>query len=175
MPRYKPTDYAQTRLIPLSLPDQLQPGTLEYAIHYLLEERLDLAAFDQRYANDATGRAAYNPRVLLKVILLGYARGLLSSRQLERACRENVLFMALAGEQTPDHSTLATFVSSIHAEVPALFTQVLLVCDQEGLLGGTHFSLDGVKLPSNAAKESSGIFADLRIKQQALERKVQEA
>ncbi len=42
MPRYKPTDYAQTRLIPLSLPDQLQPGTLEYAIHYLLEERLDL-------------------------------------------------------------------------------------------------------------------------------------
>jgi transposase len=175
MPRYKPTDYAQTRLIPLSLPDQLQPGTLEYAIHYLLEERLDLAAFDQRYANDTTGRAAYNPRVLLKVILLGYARGLLSSRQLERACRENVLFMALAGEQTPDHSTLATFLSSIHAEVPGLFTQVLLVCEQEGLLGGTHFSLDGVKLPSNAAKDSSGTFADLRAKQQALHRKVQEA
>ena len=175
MPRYKPTDYAQTRLIPLSLPEQLQPGTLEYAIHYLLEERLDLAAFDQRYANDATGRAAYNPRVLLKVILLGYARGLLSSRQLERACRENVIFMALAGEQTPDHSTLATFVSSIHTEVPALFTQVLLVCEQEGLLGGTHFSLDGVKLPSNAAKECSGTFADLRVKQLALERKVAEA
>ena len=175
MPRYKPTDYAQTRLIPLSLPDQLQPGTLEYAIHYLLEERLDLSVFDQRYANDATGRAAYNPRVLLKVILLGYARGLLSSRQLERACRENVLFMALAGEQTPDHSTLATFLSSIHAEVPALFTQVLLVCEQEGLLGGTHFSLDGVKLPSHAAKECSGTFADLRAKQDALQRKVQEA
>jgi len=175
MPRYKPTDYAQTRLIPLSLPDQLQPGTLEYAIHYLLEERLDLSVFDQRYANDATGRAAYNPRVLLKVILLGYARSLLSSRQLERACRENVLFMALAGEQTPDHSTLATFISSVQTEVPALFTQVLLVCEQEGLLGGTHFSLDGVKLPSNAAKESSGTFADLRVKQQALQRKVQEA
>jgi transposase len=175
MPRYKPTDYTQTRLIPLALADQLQPGTLEYAIHYLLEERLDLSVFDQRYSNDATGRAAYNPRVLLKVILLGYARGLLSSRQLERACRENVLFMAVAGEQTPDHSTLATFVSSIHTEVPALFTQVLLVCEQEGLLGGTHFSLDGVKLPSSAAKESSGTFADLRVKQQALERKVAEA
>src|ERR1043166_9001030 len=123
MPRSKPTDYAQTRLIPLALADQLQPGTLEYAIHYLLEERLDLSVFDQRYANDATGRAAYNPRVLLKVILLGYARGLLSSRQLERACRENVIFMALAGEQTPDHSTLATFLSSVQTEVPALFTQ----------------------------------------------------
>src|ERR1043166_8388129 len=83
--------------------------------------------------------------------------------------------MALAGEQTPDHSTLATFISSVQTEVPALFTQVLLVCEQEGLLGGTHFSLDGVKLPSNAAKESSGTFADLRVKQQALERKVAEA
>jgi hypothetical protein len=113
--------------------------------------------------------------VLLKVILLGYARGLLSSRQLERACRENVLFMALACEQAPDHTTLATFISSIQEEVPALFTQVLLVCEQEGLLGGTHFSLDGVKLPSNAAKESSGTFANLRQKQQALERKVAEA
>jgi transposase len=175
MPRYKPTDYAQTRLIPLSLADQLQPGTLEYAIHYLLEERLDLSVFDRRYANDQTGRAAYDPKVLLKVILLGYARGLLSSRQLERACRENVIFMALACEQAPDHSTLATFLSSIQEEVPQLFTQVLLVCEQEGLLGGTHFSLDGVKLPGNAAKESSGTFADLRQKQQALERKVQEA
>jgi transposase len=175
MPRYKPTDYTQTRLIPLALADQLQPGTLEYAIHYLLTERLDLAVFDQRYANDATGRAAYDPRVLLQVVLLGYARGLLSSRQLERACRENVIFMALACEQAPDHSTLATFISSIQAEVPALFAQVLLVCEQEGLLGGTHFSLDGVKLPGNAAKECSGTFADLRQKQRALERKVAEA
>ncbi len=175
MPRYKPCDYAQSRLIPVALSSQLQPGTLEYAIHYLLEERLDLSAFDQRYQNEEVGRRAYAPKVLLKVILLAYARGMLSSRQIERACRENVVFMALACEQAPDHSTLAEFLSSIHQEVPALFTQVLLVCEQEGLLGGTHFSLDGVKLPSNAAKECSGTFADLRLKQQALEGKVREA
>ena len=117
----------------------------------------------------------YDPKVLLKVILLGYARGLLSSRRIERACRENIVFMALTCGQTPDHSTLAGFVASLHTEVPALFAQVLLVCEQEGLLGGTHFSLDGVKLPSNAAKECSGTFADLRQKQQALQRKGQEA
>src|SRR5437870_4232209 len=175
MARYKPYDYSQLQMVPVALDQQLVPGTLEYAIHYLVEHRLDLALFDARYANDQTGCRAYAPKVLLKVILLGYARGWLSSRRLERACRENITFMALTCGQTPDHSTLATFVSSLHGELPAVFAQVLLVCEQEGLLGGTHFSLDGVKLPSNAAKGSSGIFADLRQKQQALERKVAEA
>ena len=175
MPRFKPYDYSQLQMVPVVLDEQLLPGTLEHAIHYLVEERLDTSIFDARYINDTMGCRAYDPKVLLKVILLGYARGLLSSRRLERACRENIVFMALTCGQTPDHSTLATFVSSLHAEVPALFAQVLLVCEQEGLLGGTHFSLDGVKLPSNAAKESSGTFADLRQKQQALTHKVQEA
>lgn len=175
MARYKPYDYSQLQMIPVALAEQLVPGTLEYAIHYLVADRLDLTRFDARYANDQTGCRAYDPKLLLKVILLGYARGLLSSRRLERACRENVLFMALTCGQTPDHTTLATFVSSLHGELPAVFAQVLLVCEQEGLLGGTHFSLDGVKLPSNAAKESSGTFPDLRQKQAALTRKAAEA
>ena len=60
-------------------------------------------------------------------------------------------------------------------EITPLFTQVLLVCDDEGLLGGTHFSVDGLKLSSNASKEWSGKFEDLKKKQEALERKVKEA
>ena len=175
MPRFKPYDYSQFQMVPVALDEQLLPGTLEFAIHFLVEQRLDLSIFDARYDNDNTGRRAYDPKVLLKVILLGYARGLLSSRRLERVCRENIVFMALTCGQTPDHSTLAAFVSSMHAEVPALFAQVLLVCEQEGLLGGTHFSLDGLKLPANVSKESSGSFAELRYKQQKLEAKVREA
>lgn len=103
MARYKPYDYNQLMMVPVSLEEQLVPGTLEYAIH------------------------------------LGYSRGLTSSRSLERACLENVTFMALTCGQKPDHSTIAPFVSSMGEEVEALFTQVLLVCDEEGLLGGTHF------------------------------------
>src|ERR1043166_5298857 len=175
MPRYKPYDYAQLQMVPVALDDQLLPGTLEHAIHYLVEQRLDLTIFHARFHNDDTGCRAYDPKVLLKVILLAYARGLLSSRRIERACRENIVFMALTCGQSPDHSTLAAFVSSLHAEVPALFAQVLLVCEQEGLLGGTHFSLDGLKLPANASKEWSGTFAELRHKQQKLETKVREA
>ena len=63
----------------------------------------------------------------------------------------------MADFQTPDHSTIASFVTSMGRDVKDLFTEVLMVCEEEGLLGGTHFSLDGVKLPSNASKEWSGL------------------
>jgi len=174
MARYKHYDYDQLMMLPVSLEEQLIPGTLEYAIHRVVEERLDLSMFDDRYCNDETGRTAFDPKVLIKIVLFGYSRGLITSRSLERACRENITFIALSCGQKPDHSTIAAFVSSIDKEIEGLFTKVLLVCEEEGLLGGTHFSLDGLKLSSNASKEWSGTFADLKKKQEALDRKVKE-
>ena len=76
----------------------------------------------------------------------------------------------MACGQTPDHSTIAAFVSSLDNEIEPLFTKVLMICEEEGLLGGTHFSLDGLRLSSNAAKEWSGTFSDLQKKQEALNR-----
>lgn len=175
MARYKRYDYNQMIMVPVSLEEQLVPGTLEYAIHHIIEERLDLSMFDDRYGNDDTGRRAISPKVLLKIVLFGYSRGLLSSRSLEKACCENIIFMALSCGQKPDHSTFASFVSSLDREIGPIFTKVLLICEEEDLLGGTHFSLDGIKLSSNAAKEWSGTFSDLKKKQGALERKVKEA
>jgi len=176
MARYKNYDYAQTMMVAVSLDEQLQAGTLEHTIHYVVEQRLDLSGFDQRRSNDETGRPGYDPRVLLKVVLLGYARGLLSSRRLEAACRQNIIFMALCCGQRPDHSTIAQFVSGMGEEaIGALFGQVLLVCAEEGLLGGTHFAIDGYKLSSNAAKECSGTHADLRKKQEKLRELVRQS
>jgi len=174
MARYRQYDYDQMIMVPVSLEDQLIPGTLEYAIHHVVEERLDLSLFEDRYCNDETGRKAIDPKVLLKIVLFGYSRGLISSRTLERACKENITFIALCCGQKPDHSTIAAFVSTLDSEIETLFTKVLLICDEEGLLGGTHFSLDGLKLSSNASKEWSGTFADLKKKQETLERKVKE-
>jgi transposase len=174
MARYKGYDYTQTVVVPVSLENQLLPGTLEFAIQVLVERRLDMALFASHYKNDETGCPAYDPKLLLKVILLAYARGIISSRKIEQACRENVTFMALACGQMPDHSTIAAFVSSLKAEIASLFRDILLVCAEQDLLGGTHFALDGVKLPANAAKEWSGTFADLRRKQEKLEAKLQQ-
>jgi len=174
MAKFKAYDYRQRVFLPVSLEDQLMPGTLEFAIHTLVETRLDTSAFEQKYRNDETGRTAYDPKILLKIVLLGYARGLISSRKIEQACRENVVFVALACGQQPDHSTIATFVSSMKGEILPLFRDVLLVCQEMDLLGGTFFALDGLKLPSNASKEWSGTRSELHRKKERLEAKVQE-
>ena len=131
-----------------------------------------MAIFHGKYRNDETGRAAYDPKILLKVVLLAYSRGLISSRKIEQACRENVVFIALACGQQPDHSTIAAFVSSMKDEILPLFRDVLLVCEEMNLLGGTMFALDGCKLPSNASKEWSGTFPELQKKKQKIEAKV---
>jgi transposase len=174
MARYKGYDYTQTARIPVSLENQLLPGTVEFAIQALVERRMDTAIFSSRYKNDETGCPAYAPKILLKIILFAYAHEIISSRKIEQACREHVTFMAWACGQVPDHSTLAAFVSSLKAEIASLFRDILLVGAEQDLLGGTHFALDGVKLPSNAAKEWSGTFADLRRKQEKLAAKLQQ-
>jgi hypothetical protein len=80
--------------------------------------------------------------------------------------------MALTCGQHPDHSTIAAFASSMQEEIKPLFRDVLLVCEEMELLGGTEFSLDGCKLPSNASKRWSGTFATLKAKKEKIERRV---
>ncbi len=174
MAKFKHYDYSQKVFIPVSLEDQLMPGTLEFVIHTLIESRIDMSVFDDRYNNDETGRYAYDPKVILKIVLLAYSRGIISSRPIERACKENVTFMAMACGAQPDHSTIAAFVSSMEHEIPSLFTDVLLVCEQEDLLGGTFFALDGCKLPSSASKQWSGKISEIQKKKDRLEHRVQQ-
>jgi len=173
MAKYKHYNYSQTVLLPVSLANQLMPGTLEFAINTLIEERLDLSQFDERYNNDETGRSAYNPKVLLKAVLLAYSRGIIHSRKIEKACKENITFMALTCGQYPDHSTIAAFVSTMREQIQPLFRDVLLVCEEMRLLGGSEFSMDGCKLPSNASKQWSGTFSVLKGKKEVIERRVQ--
>jgi hypothetical protein len=109
---------------------------------------------------------------MLKVVLLAYSRGMVSSRAIERACRENVLFMAISGDSNPQFTTLAKFIRELGAEIAAIFTQVLLICDRQGLIGKQMFAIDGVKLPSNADKRRSGTHAELRHAAQRMERSV---
>jgi transposase len=174
MAKYKDYDYSQNVLIALSLEDQLKPGSLEFAIHMLVETRMDTSIFADRYSNDETGRLAYDPKILLKIVLFGYSQGLLTSRKLERACKKDVTFMALSCLQYPDHSTIASFVSSMKDEILPLFCDVLLVCEEEGLLGGTCFALDGLRVSSNASLGSSGKLSDFIKKKEGIETRVRE-
>jgi transposase len=164
MARFKPYSYNQVKLIPIDFRRQIQHGTFEYAINCIVDE-MDLSVFLPRYKNDETGAPAYDPAILLKIILLAYSRGILSSRRIEQACRENVIFMALAADSQPHFTTIADFISTMDKEIGALFVNVLLICSEEGLIGKQMFAVDGCKISSNASKEWSGTRADFEKKQ----------
>lgn len=159
MARYKAID-TSPRFLAVDLEKQLLPGSFEHAVHHLLDHEFDLSLFDSRYRNDQSGASAYPPGMLLKVILCAYAQGVVSSRGIERLCREHVTFIALSGDSAPHFTTLAAFVSSLDEEVAQLFAQVLYLCNRQGLIGREMFAIDGVKLPSNASKAKSGTRAD---------------
>ena len=172
MARYKDYSYDQQKLLPVRYSEQILPGTFEYTLGYVIDHELDLSVFDARYRNDEGGAPAYDPCILLKIILFAYSRGVVSSRRIESLCRENVVMMALSADTQPHWTTISEFISSSHEEVVRLFREVLTYCDALGLIGKELFAVDGLKLPSNAAKEWSGTRADLKKKQHKLEQTV---
>jgi len=166
MARYKEYSYRQTKLIPISFDHQILPGTFEYTLNYLIDNEFDLSLFEQRYHNDETGAPAYDPAVLLKIILYAYSRGIIFSRQIEQCCRQNIIFMALLADTHPHFTTIADFISSSSEEIIELFRDVLLICDEMGLIGKEMFAVDGCKMPSNASKEWSGTKGELKKRQE---------
>jgi transposase/C4-type Zn-finger protein len=172
MARYKDYNFDQMKMIPVSFDRQILPGSFEYSLTYLIDHELDLSAFDDHYSNDDNGRPAYDPRLLLKIIIRAYSKGITSSRQIERLCRENITFMAISADTQPHFSTLADFISRSPESIADLFSQIVLMCDQLGLIGKEMFAIDGCKLPSNASKEWSGTHAELKKKRQKIDRAV---
>ena len=133
MPRYKGNE-PQDIMVPVCLDAQLLPGTIEHAIDWIIDHEIDTSRFDALYRNDKGGRPAYDPKALLKVVLFGYSKGILSSRGIEQACRTNIVFMALCGDVHPDHATIARFVTAHGAAVRQMFRDVLLIAAQGDLV-----------------------------------------
>ncbi len=172
MPRFKHYSYAQTKMIPIDFTRQLQPGTFEFALNQMVDE-MDLSIFHHKFHNDQTGAPAYDPAVLLKIVLFAYSRGITSSRDIAQACRENILFMALSADSEPHFTTVASFISSMAEEITPLFRNVLLLCTQEGLIGKQMLAIDGCKISSNCAKEWSGTRADFERRSAEIDRSIQ--
>lgn len=168
MARYKPQEN-HSLLLPVVLSEQIVPGSFAFALNYLVDHELDLNALDAQFKNDEVGASAYDPRVMLKIVLLAYSQGLISSRAIEQACQRNVQFIAISGDSQPSHTHVAKFVANLSAQIKPLFSQVLMTCDAQGLIGREMFAIDGVKLPSNASKERSGTHEELRHRADRLE------
>ena len=173
MPNYKPYNYDQSSMVVINYQEQLQAGTFEHALHHLIDTRMDLSIFYPRYKNDDTGRPAYDPAILLKIILFAYSKGITSSREIQWCCETNIIFKALSCDSVPHFTTIASFVSGHVDEIEQLFTQIVLICDEQGLIGHELLAIDGCKMPSNAAKEWSGTVNELEHKASKILRQIQ--
>lgn len=172
MPNFKRYNYNQDAMVVINFEEQLQPNTFEFTLHHLIDDHIDLSAFYEKYQNDAGGRSAYDPAILLKIILFAYSKGITSSREIQWQCEHNIIFKALSCDSVPHFTSIASFVSSYPDAIESIFEQVLMVCDQEGLLGNELFAIDGCKMPSNASKEHSGTFKELEQKQAKIRKKI---
>src|SRR5271169_1016268 len=147
--RFRSCDLNQAYLLPSSLQDWLPEGHLARFVAEVVEA-LDLAGIYAKYeAGDGRGLSAYDPRMMVRVLIYGYCRGVASSRRIERATYEDVAFRYLAADQHPDHDTIAGFRQTHLQELAGLFIQALRLCDKAGLVKLGHVAMDGTKLKAN--------------------------
>jgi transposase len=122
---------------------------------------MDLDAFYAAYRVDGRSRPAYDPAMMVALLLYGYARGVRSSRVMERACEEDVAFRVLAAQQRPDHATIARFIERHQDAIAGLFGEVLSLCAEHGLASVGVIAVDGTKVPANASRDANRDYEQL--------------
>jgi transposase len=162
----------QTLLFPPSLHDWLPEGHLA---RFLLDvvSALDLSAIYKSYQDkDGRGQAAYAPKMMVRLLLYGYAKGVYSSRKIQTRTFEDVAFRYLSGDQHPDHATIAEFRKRHLEALSGLFTQALLLCSEAGLVKLGHVSIDGTKIKANASKHKAQSYARMTETEQRLKQEI---
>jgi transposase len=147
-------DREQSFLMPPDVRDWLPEGHFAWFVLDAVEE-LDLDSFYEVYRRDGMGRPAYDPRMMVALLLYAYARGIRSARKIERACEEDVAFRVIAMLQKPDHATIARFVERHQQALGELFSSVLGLCARAGLAGAGVVAIDGTKIAANANRDST--------------------
>lgn len=154
-------DREQEFLLPPSLREWLPDDHLAWFVLDAVEE-IDLGAFYAAYREDGWGRAAFDPEMMVALLLYAYAVGERSSRGIERRCREDVAFRVLTANQIPDHATIARFRARHEQALAGTFTQVLALCAQAGLVSVGVVALDGSLLSGNASPQATRSYGAIR-------------
>lgn len=147
-------DREQLLLMPPSVADWLPEDHLAWFVLDVVAE-LDLTDFYSGYRADGRGGAAYDPAVMLAVLVYAYCIGERSSRRIERRLIEDVAFRVVGANQQPDHATIARFRASHESAIGSLFGQVLKVCARQGLLRPGLVAIDGTRMVANASKDAN--------------------
>jgi transposase len=154
-------DRDQPFLLPPDLRDWLPSDHLAWFVLDVVDQ-VDLEPFLRGYRADGHGRPAYDPKTLLGVLLYAYAVGVRSSRQIQRRCTEDLAFRVLAGNQTPDHVTIARFRVRHQQALAGFLVESLKLCAAAGLVRLGLVALDGTKVAANAADKANRTLAKLQ-------------
>jgi len=168
---FHPTDRNQSYLLPPSLREWLPEGDLAW---FVLDAttQLDLKAFYRKYRNDGQGNTAYDPAMMVSLLLYAYCVGVRSSRKIEQKCTRDIAFRVIAANQVPDHSTIARFRQMNEKELAGMFSQVLKLCAKAGLIKVGLVALDGTKMKANASLSSNRKYSSI---EQEVKRFLEEA
>jgi transposase len=169
--KFKTVDYEAALHQTVTVEECLSPNHLARFIITIIAQ-LDLSRIYARYA--PVGGEPIDPKVLLGLLLYGYASGVFSSRKLEKATYESIPFRFIAGGLHPDHDTIAHFRKAFLADLKALFVQVLLVAQEAGALSLGNISLDGSKLHADASKSHAVSYKRLLELESELRQEVDE-
>src|SRR4030088_2310922 len=151
--RFIACDRDQAFLLPPDVRDWLPEGHLAWFVLDAVAA-MDLAAFNAAYREDGRSRPAYEPSMMVALLLYAYSRGVRSARAIERACEENVAYRVIAAQAKPDHATIARFVERHERALGGLFGAVLGLCAQAGLAKVGVVAIDGTKVQANASRDA---------------------
>jgi len=169
---FRPYSLDQQLLLPPDMRGWLPEGDLALFVSDVVDE-LDLSAIYAAYeSGEGRGQPPYHPAMMVKLLLYGYCIGTASSRKIERATYRDVAFRVLAGDQHPDHDSIAEFRKRHLEALAAVFVQVLRLCQAAGLVTLGHVALDGTKLKANASKHKAMSYARMGETERRLEAEV---
>lgn len=158
---YRPYQPHQILLLPPSVSEWLPEGHLAHFISDAVDV-LDLQAFHARYEGDGRRNTPFDPAMLVKVVVYGYANGVVSSRQVARKLHEDVAFRVLAAENFPAHRTIREFRQVHRDALAGLFVQIVKLAHESGLLKLGRVGIDGTKLKANASKRKAMSYARMQ-------------
>src|SRR5215510_9675646 len=144
----------QPLLLPVDMRDWLAEDDLVFIVLDAVAT-LDLGGFRRGYRADGHGRAAFDPEMMVALLLYGYCQGERSSRVIEQRCVRDVGYRVITGGLRPDHAAIARFRARHEKALGGLFSQVLRLLAAEGMVSLGTLSLDGTKLAGNAAHKAS--------------------
>ena len=170
---YRPWNVDQAMLLPPSVQELVPEGHLAHFIRDLVRDDLDLSAVLDTYSEER-GYPPYHPVMMVALLLYAYCQGVYSSRRIAQACEQRLDFMAVTALQQPDFRTISDFRKRHLKALGALFGQVLVLCEQAGLVKLGHVALDGTKLKANASKHKAMSYKRMKEEEARLEAEIAE-